>query len=222
MDGDDPRVTVVAITSLYGDLDVLNSPPPLDDVDDYIAVTDRDHGPKLWRQVIDPRRHISNRLASKIPKCLPHLYTNADIVVWFDASATVRGDAATWAASHLGASPVAQFVHPERDDIADEAKVSAGMRKYQGLMVEEQAAHYKSLGMPDSWGLWATGLMARRQGFWSEWFGEQWLREQTLWSYQDQVSEPYVLWRCGIRPAAFDGSLWHDPHVIFGGHRSDD
>jgi hypothetical protein len=96
------------------------------------------------------------------------------------------------------------------------------MKKYAGLMVEEQAAHYKASGMPDGWGLWATGIMARRNCWWSEDFGERWLAEQVRWSYQDQVSEPYILWQMGTQPRNLDGSLWHSPHVHFGGHRTDD
>jgi hypothetical protein len=215
-------VSIAVITALYGDLDELTDPPVMDGVDDYIAVTDRDRGAQRWRQVIEPRPHISDRLASKIPKCCPHRYTDADVVVWIDASAIVRDDTARWAASHLDHRHVAQFNHPERDDVSDEAKVSMGMKKYYGLMCEEQAASYKASGMPDSWGLWATGIMARRRNFWSEDFGERWLAEQVRWSYQDQVSEPYVLWQMDSRPRNLEGSLWHDPHINFRGHRTDD
>jgi hypothetical protein len=215
-------VSIALITSLYGDLDTLKDPPVMDGVDDYIAVTDRQHDAGLWRQVIEPRRHLSNRLCSKIPKCLPHLYTNADHIVWIDASATVRRDAAQWAVEFIQGGQLAQFSHPERQCLADEATVSATLRKYAGLMVVEQATHYMKTGMPQGWGLWATGIMARRNDFWSRGFGEAWLHEQTLWSYQDQVSQPYVLWRMKERPAHLDGSLWHDPHIQFGGHRTDD
>lgn len=218
-------MSVALITSLYGDLDTLTDPPVVKGVDDYIAVTDRTHDTGMWRQVIEPRRHISNRLASKIPKCLPHRYTACDWVIWIDASATVRADVAEWAVEHLDGTdcPVAQFRHPERDDIGDEAKVSAGMRKYAGLMVEEQAAHYFTRGFPRYWGLWATGIMVRRRHAWSTLFGKAWLAEQVRWSYQDQVSEPYVLWRMGeTRPVELNGSLWHDPHVHFGGHHTDE
>jgi hypothetical protein len=216
-------VTIAVITSLYGDLDELTDPPPMFGVDDYIAVVDYPRaGQYRWRQIVEPRPHISNRLASKIPKCVPHLYTDADVVVWIDAQATVRDDTAEWAASFLGPSPVAQFNHPERDCFADEAKVSRDMKKYAGLMLDEQVDTYDTAGMPRSWGLWATGIMARRQGSWSKWFGRHWLAEQVRWTYQDQVSEPYVLWKMGVRPAVLDGSLWHDPHVNFRGHRTDD
>jgi hypothetical protein len=214
--------SIALITSIYGTLDELRDPPVMDGVDDYIAVLDEPRPQGLWRQVIEPRPHISNRLASKIPKCLPHRYTDCDLVVWIDGSATVRNDAAEWAVSQLrDEDNVAQFVHPERVDLGDEAKVSLTMRKYHGLMLDEQANHYRSRGMPQNWGLWATGMMVRRRGIWSARFGDRWLDEQLRWSYQDQVSQPYVLWQLGVRPAQFDGSLWHDPHVHFGGHASD-
>lgn len=216
-------MSIALITSLYGDLDALHDPPVMDGVDEYICVTEKDRPAGIWQLVIEPRPHISNRLASKIPKCLVHQYTSCDYVVWIDASATVRNDCAEWAVSHLSnGGHVAQFRHPERDDFGDEAKVSAGMRKYAGLMLDQQVDAYRADGMPHNWGLWATGLMVRRRTDWSESFSSAWLTEQLLWSYQDQVSEPYVLWKTGVRPVALDGSLWHDPHVHFGGHASDE
>ncbi len=236
-------MSIAVITSLYGDLDELTDPPQMVGVDEYVAVTDRRRDVQRWDQVIRPRRHMSDRLASKIPKCLPHDYTSCDFVIWIDASAIVRDDLAEWSVGHLELTEamvrddlaewsvgqlgptdaIAQFVHPERDCIEDEAKVSAGMRKYTDLEVEKQAAHYlDDRGMPRHWGLWATGLMVRRRHAWSKLFGQAWLAEQVHWSYQDQISEPYVLWRMGqTRPVELDGSLWHDPHINFRGHRSD-
>ncbi len=217
-------VSVALLTSLYGELDELLDPPEVVGVDDYILVTDRQRDVRLWDQVIRPRRHMSNRLASKYPKCMPHRYTSCDVVIWVDASAIVRDDIAEWAVDHLGPTDaLAQFVHPERDCVEDEARVSAGMRKYEGLEVEKQAAHYIDNGLPRHWGLWATGLMVRRRHAWSELFGKEWFAEQVRWSYQDQVSQPWVLWRMGkTRPVGFNGSLWHDPHIRFRGHASDD
>lgn len=215
-------MTLALVTSIYGDYDELVDPPVQDGVDDYVAVVDRHHpGTRLWRQVIEPRTHMHPRLAAKVAKCRPDWYTDCGRTVWIDGGARLlHQGAAQWAAEH---GPFAQFVHPERQDIEAEAMVSAGMRKYADQPVLEQVAYYKKLGMPDNFGLWATGMIVRDNTFNSpgRLMGEMWMAEQIRWTYQDQLSWPFLLWRSVFRPSPLGGALWGNPHVQFTGHRSD-
>ena len=164
------------------------------------------------------------RLAAKVAKCKPFEFTWCDHAVWVDGSARLKHNGvAQWVLAHLTLSQsVAQFVHPERDDFYAEMEVSDGMRKYAETPVRAQAEEYRRQGFGAHFGLWATGIMGRRieTGQWLG-FGDAWLREQVRWSYQDQVSEPYVLWSRGLKPAELPGSLWNNEHVAFGGHVSD-
>jgi hypothetical protein len=212
---------IALVTSIYGDYDTLEDPPEQDGVDEYIAVVDRPYdGCSLWRQVIEPRPHQHPRLAAKVAKCRPDLYTDAPFTVWIDGSARLRHQGvAFWAAAHLG-EPIAQFVHPERDDFHAEAEVSAGIEKYKGQTCLEQAGTYRKDGMPDKFGLWATGLIVRNHQALPVRFGNQWLVEQLRWTYQDQISEPYLLWRNGIDVSPLPGYLWNNDHVGFGAHAS--
>ena len=73
------------------------------------------------------------------------------------------------------------------------------MLKDQGLPVHEQAAHYIKAGHPENYGVWWTGLIVRRHGCPD--FGTPWLAEMTRWTYEDQISQPYVLGQAGLRPA---------------------
>lgn len=215
-------MTLALVSSVYGDYDDLEDPPLQDGVDDYVMVTDRFHPQiSLWRQVIEPRPHLHPRMAAKIAKCRPDRYTECERTVWVDAGARLMHQGAVrWAADH---GPFAQFVHPERSDITVEAEVSAGMRKYADQAVRDQAAHYKKRGLPDDFGLWATGMIVRDNTFNSpgRLMGDWWLLEQLRWTYQDQISWPYLLWKADIRPIPLTGDLWGNPHIRFTGHRSD-
>jgi hypothetical protein len=42
---------------------------------------------------------------------------------------------------------------------------------------------------------------------------EAWLAECLRWTYQDQLSLPYLLWRHNVRPALIPYNLW-DNHLI--------
>jgi len=214
-------VTVALVTSIFGDYDSLVDPPEQEGVDEYIAVVDRHHdGCSRWRQIVEPRPYLHPRMAAKVAKCRPDLYTDADVTVWIDGGARLLHEGAiAWAVGHGGI--IAQFVHPERDDISAEADTSFPLRKYEGQQIIEQAAHYKKQGLPDHWGLWACGFIVRHTKSLGHRLGNYWLAEQLRWSWQDQISEPYLLWRNMLRPVPLDGSLWSNPHVRFTGHATE-
>jgi TOD1/MUCI70, glycosyltransferase-like domain len=216
-------MSVALVTSIYGDYDELVDPPKQIGVDEYVAIVDREYpSSSLWRQVIEPRPHMHPRLAAKVAKCLPWRYTDADVSVWVDGGARLKHEGvAEWAAEF---APFAQFEHPERDDVTAEAEVSAGIEKYQHQPVLAQVAHYREQGMPQGFGLWATGMIVRERPSQARGrqvsFGRDWLTEQMVWSYQDQLSEPYLFWRAHFKPNVLDGNLWNNPHIAFTGHRS--
>jgi hypothetical protein len=213
-------VTIALVTSIYGNYDHLTDPPEQEGVIDYVAVVDEvKAGPSLWRQIVEPRPHMHPRLAAKVAKCCPLLYTDADYTVWVDGSARLKHKGvAKWAVDQLGLAHAAQFPHPDRIDIDPEAVVSMGMGKYNGQSCMDQAAYYKKQGLPQNFGLWATGFIARPR-----WAGmdRRWLAEQIRWSYQDQISLPYVYWLTNGPPALLlEGNLWSNPHVYFDAHFS--
>lgn len=207
-------MSVTVITSLYGDYDIPLAPPPQTVVADYLMVTDREHEVDGWKQITEPRTHMHPRMAAKVAKCRPDLYTDAEFTVWVDASFWIKQSGfIAWCLDHLGSGDIAQIVHPERVSIVDEADVSEHMGKYAGHTVLRQAHHYVESGFPDPWGLWATGLIVRRNTARLAVFGDAWLREQQRWTYQDQVSEPFVLWDHGLTVSELPGPLWE--HEMF-------
>lgn len=176
--------------------------------------------------VHEPRLHMHPRLAAKHAKCLPWEYSDADIIVWIDGS--VRATDSLWldwlireSEGHL----ISQMIHPVRDDILDEADASAPMLKYQGQPVHAQANHYIQDGHPRNWGLWCTGLIVYRphldRDLLSQ-FGRHWLSEQIRWTYQDQISQPYVARKHGIRPNVLSGHIWDAPHFTLLAHTRED
>ena len=214
-------MTIAIITSIYGQHDWLVDPPEQDGVTEYIAVVDQPQSGScgMWTQIVEPRPHLHPRMAAKVAKCCPELYTDADYTLWIDGSARLKHPGvAKWAVGHLTPGALsAQFPHPERIDITPEAYVSQGMSKYDGQDMIGQVEHYMKAGLPLNYGLWATGFIARPAS--ASW-GDCWLGEQTRWTYQDQLSLPYVMWLRKSTPAEFlEGNLWSNPHVHFEGHR---
>jgi len=149
--------------------------------------------------------------AAKAPKTHPTMYTDAPASVWLDASFRVvspRLVVDTLAIAGAGPSGIAQFVHPWRNCLFDEARESVRLPKYrdqiEALTLQESA--YAHAGMPRNWGLWATGVIARHHEHDVIRWGQRWAREIADHSYQDQVSHPFVCWKTGLRPADLPGN----------------
>jgi hypothetical protein len=215
-------VTVTVVSASYGSYDAPAAPPEQDTDVRWVMVNDGSVDvPDPWESVVEPRTHLHPRMAAKIPKCLPFRYADTEVAIWLDASAQVnRPDFVSTCVATLGDGDVAQWRHPQRDCIEPEAGESAPMAKYDGQPVQEQAAAYLKEGHPKWFGLWATGCMAWRRVPPAAGAGTMWLREQTIWTYQDQISWPVVVRRCSLDVRLLPGSLWDHRLVTFRPHAS--
>jgi hypothetical protein len=159
------------------------------------------YGITQWRVVYDPRPGETPVRAAKHAKFFPWEYTDAPESIWIDGS--IRIISQTFAAEAIAfADPIAQADHP-RNCLYAEANASWGTRKYISEPVLAQASHYRSLGHPAEWGLWAGGIIARKHTAQVKDLSSAWDKEVRDWSFQDQVSEPFALRTTGLRPSLF-------------------
>lgn len=209
---------VAVITSVYGAYDEPARVPPQDIDCHWILVADRHYDAHPWKVVVEPRRQLHPRLAAKVAKCRPDWYTDADVTIWVDANLTIQtADFVSWCLDCLGDQPLAQHRNRDRNSLIDEANVAAGMEKYRDLDLVGQANHYFAEAMPETYGVWWTGLIVRTSTCPD--FGAAWLAEQVRWTYEDQISQPYVLWRAGLTPADM-AITWPNPRFELRSHRS--
>jgi hypothetical protein len=172
--------------------------------------------------------HLHPRMAAKLPKCLPNWFHDSqDVIIWVDGS--IRPTSPhfiDWLVSnHRG--PISQFRHHDRPtgSIAQEADASVWQGKYKGLNMHRQVLEYHKDGLPTDYGVWATGVIVYdgEGGSWQglNQFGHEWLIEQTKWGYQDQISQPYCLWRWGVKPHELPGTIIGSEHFTPVPHGSD-
>lgn len=199
------------ITAITDGYDTLKPVLPQAGLDvEWICVTDGEPLPDAdaaagWTMICEPRCGRHPNREAKRPKVRPWEYTSASASIWVDASFRAVSD--RFAVEALAyADPIAQFEHPWRDCLYEEAAHSALLPKYVGEPVIEQARTYRAAGHPEHWGLWAAGVIARRHTREARALGEAWAREVSVWSFQDQVSQPYALRAVGLRPAALPGT----------------
>lgn len=209
---------VAVITAIYDGFDTLKPVLAQDGLDvDWVLVTDQVPADPLgWRVVHDPQPGTSPSRAAKNAKFRPWEYTDAPMSVYLDASFRITSPSFAAEAVAL-ADPIAQFAHPWRDCIYDEAAASVTLPKYAGQPVTEQAACYRAAGHPAHWGLWASGVIARRHVPEVMALGDLWTRQTDMWTLQCQISEPYVLRVLGLRPAPLPGDHFTNPWLAYEG-----
>lgn len=208
------------ITAVYGAYDTLKPVLPQDGLNvDWVCVTDDPtfRGAALgWRIVYRPAPRSHPNRAAKWPKLRPDVFTAAPASVWIDASFRVTSTSLV-ADTLEFADPIAQFAHPWRDCVYEEAQASALLAKYAGEPIAEQAGSYRGNDHPEHWGLWATGVIARRHTPQMREFGIRWAEEIDWWSFQDQVSEPLVLRELGLRPTNLPGTHFANNWLVYEG-----
>ena len=238
---------VCVYTAIYGEYDDLKPPAPQSVPTDFICYTDnpamRPAG--AWRVVYDQRLpDLHPRLRAKWFKTHPHLlfpdgrppawryhaadprrlWHRYDAVIWIDGSIRVTGAAfARDMAASLGPEGTAFCRHPDRDCIYDEATASLRWAKYHGLPIAAQVESYRAEGYPAHHGLMACTVIVRdpRATQWHA-IDEAWWQENLLWTYQDQLSLPVVLWRRHRQVGWIPGHLWRHPLFEWVPHRIDE
>lgn len=215
-------MSVAIVSAIYGGFD---GPKPVRDqsIDcEWVLVSDEPVHAPGWQVKVCPSE-LHPRMAAKMPKLFPWEYaTPADLYIWLDGAFEITS--ATFAEECAAlVAELAQWPHPDRRCLFDEARVSLGIDKYvrQGD-IAGQAAHYRTEGMPGSWGLWATGCIARRLTDRTVDHSIAWWDQISKWSYQDQVSEPFVSWEQDFRPVDLPGNLWANPWMRWCGHARPD
>jgi hypothetical protein len=160
--------------------------------------------------------------AAKRPKMHPGMYTGAPASVWLDASFRVvspRFVIDTVTIARESEHGIAQFKHPWRSCLFSEASESLALAKYmqEKDAIARQIEAYHVAGMPQHFGLWATGVIARIHTRPVLEWGMAWARQISTYSYQDQISHPYTLWRHELRPVDLPGDHFHNSWLAYEG-----
>jgi hypothetical protein len=173
---------------------------------DWVLVTDIEPADPLgWRVVHEPQPELPPNRAAKAAKFTPWAYTDAPASIWIDASFRVTSPRFATEALAL-AKPIAQFKHPWRDCLYAEAVEIAKLGMDPERVAAWQTARYREAGHPEHWGLWASGVIARKHTSAVKRMGVAWAREVAAGSARDQVSQPHVLREARLRPVSLPGT----------------
>jgi Protein of unknown function (DUF616) len=211
-------------TAIFGNYDRLKDVAKQPGVDLICFTDDATLQHPAWQVRYAQPKYAHPRLSAKYFKALSHVVLSEyDEVLWIDGSFTVQDPAfAPDAFQYLENAGMALFLHPDRGCIYDEAEISQQMIKYRDQNITGQVACYRKEGFPAQAGLFAGGIIARRNDdVQIRRFNEAWMEQNEKWTYQDQISLPYVLWKLGIEPAVFRQYLWRSRWGVWESHLHD-
>jgi len=180
-----------------------------------------------WDIRVTQPRFFHPRLSAKWFKMMPHRELQRyDYTIWIDGS--FRITSSLFAQTFMDAiadNVMGVFWHPERNCIYEEAEycVSNGVKKYHGLPLIEQVNSYRTQGYPEKSGLYSCGLIVRKGGS-KECleFDEEWLSEILEWTYQDQLSFPFLAWKRKLSFKIFGGDIRNHPMFCLHSHLSEE
>lgn len=189
---------IAIYTSIFGGYDKLKPQPQFPGVD-YLCFTNESIKQNGWAVIPIKTPDESPRISSKRAKTSPHWYLERSFThsIWIDGSITiVSPNFVERCLNSLNKYAIACMDHPVGRCIFQEADGCRDMKKYKTQRVIEQATHYMRLGYPKDNGLAACGIIVRdmRHPKLRE-IGDNWMYENLVWTYQDQISFPFVLWK---------------------------
>jgi hypothetical protein len=239
-----PRTAVTSMctciyTAIYGEYDSLRQQPVQNLPTDFVCFTDTKGAPcPPWTVIRDQRLpDLHPRLRAKWHKTHPHLLFGTwpwhrswqrvlkryRYTIWIDANIQLTSsDFSRVITQSSMQNGWAMFAHPKRDCVYEELKASLPMLKYDQQPLLEQVEHYRRMGYPENAGLMAAGIIGRQTSR-SDLaaVSEDWWREILRWSYQDQLSLPFVFWRRGLQWDVIPGSLRSNDLFRIEPHRSE-
>lgn len=199
---------VVLYSAMTGGYDTLKELPDVGC--DAVLFTEEAAQVKGWQNRVVRRKEHHPRMRAKWFKLHPHLlFPEYDISIWLDSSAQVLKRAfVREMVTYLQDAPLVFFPHRWRNNILDEAAATMALPKYLGLPLSAQVQSYYNAGYADECGLLeCTSLLRRHNDPFAARFGEAWWDENLHWTYADQISAPFVLWRDKIPFARFPFDL---------------
>jgi len=215
---------IAIVTAIFGDYDNLKEHAIKNrDMVDWYCFTDNKQLTSSQWQIINTTYHLSdksnyknsyvnlhqpaeyNMMCAKYYKMQNHhidALDKYDYIIWVDGSIILRENFVNQIMSeviHPGRELV-NFNHSVRNNIKDELAVSITMQKYKSQNLDSQYLHYIANGFPDSIGLFENTIIIRKKNDKTNKLFDLWWLHNQMYSYQDQISYPYVLWKSGCIP----------------------
>jgi hypothetical protein len=204
---------LTVVTAIFGPGFALHEPATIWPGCRFLCITDQPLKGRRWEIQLCKKKPNPRRRNRRV-KALLHRFVEGP-TLYLDSEFQVTEDPRELLGPALERSCWAATRHPQRDCLFDEAAVCIHKRLTESPeTLAAQVIRYHEAGMPEHFGLWAGGILARRGDEQSQRLGEAWHSEIENGAERDQVSLPFVAWRLGLPPAEIPGVYTALPGII--------
>ncbi len=189
---------IVVYTSITGDYDELSDPLFVDDDIDYVCFTNnKSIKSSVWNVEYISDETLDNMHLAKHVKFFPDQWVpEYDTSVWVDGKFQIISDLREYIKKYEKTAPMLCFPHFERDCIYDEAAKCITLKKGIKNDIVSQVADYYHEGYPMDNGMYEMGCIVRNHNDPTvKNLMQQWWEHVEKYSYRDQLSFPYLLWK---------------------------
>lgn len=229
---------VAIITSLYGSYDTIVEQNHISGHEvDWYCFANKEIKSNRWKIITTPY-HLSdntkgknsihnninnptiyNMMSAKYYKTQSHyidILQSYDYIAWIDARVLVKDQFIPFIFSMIKKNKkLINYKHSKRNNIMKEVSASLDQKRYVEQKIINQYQIYKDRGFPDQSGLFENGVFIRtiKNENINNMF-DLWWKHNVEYSFQDQLSYPYVLWKYGIYPDyIIDGTVWDSKYT---------
>lgn len=195
----------LVITAITGGKDKLLDPPIVFDNCDYIAFVDKKQdGVNVWEQrdvlkfsAID---NLYNRRNAKPYKILSAImFPQYEYIIWEDGNHQLKKDPDLIIEEYGADIDFLLFKHPDRKCLYQEMNAVVQWQLDYPNNVENQFRLYKSLNMPEQYGLFEMSTFIVKTSDAVKELQLMWWEQICRFSSRDQISLPFCLWKMGER-----------------------
>ena len=231
-----PGTKIAVYTVITGEYDTPADPVYADDEIDYYLIADskvaENYNGKVWKVIHAPllQEGLSNAKRNRYMK-LHHDETleltgkKYDYCIYIDGSIRIICDIKPLVYSLIeSGKTIALHHHRIRDCIYSERNDIIMQNKAKAKDIDGQLKFYRSEGMPEHFGLFENTVIIRKcNDSKLKDIMHQWWLQVERFTYRDQISLPYVLWKNGLDCSyvfSLGNNVWTNPHFIFYNHNS--
>jgi len=173
----------------------------------FICFTDQDIKSKHWTI----KKVEGGLKKSREIKILCDKYIDFDICLYIDAKFKIKFNIDNFVKENLKTN-IAVMKHNMRTCSYDEGQFCIEIGKDKKETILKQLEYYKSDGFPKDFGLYAPGIMIRKNEREVNEFMKLWFDEVKKYSYRDIISFSYILWK---NPIEIDKMIFRETYGAF-------
>ena len=134
-------------------------------------------------------------------KILPHMFFAEELLsVWVDGNITIESDVTEYINKYFNNDGILLFCHPERVNLFEEAEICIDYHKDNKSLIKDQIKTYEYEALVNA-GLFCGGVIVRNHHKKKVVDAmELWWEQVSKYSFRDQISLPYVLYKTGLKP----------------------